>query len=62
VSPDAQLTPQLVPLHVGLPYELPFVGPGHAESHAVPQLVRPMLLSHVPLQLWAPARHRHFPF
>ena len=62
VYPEMQLTPQLVPLQVGLPNELPFVGPGHAELHAVPQLVSPRLLSHVPPQLWDPAVHRHFPF
>ena len=59
VYPDEQLTPQLVPSHVGLP--LPFAGPEHG-VHAVPQLVAAMLLSHVPPQSWDPPGHRHFPF
>lgn len=56
VYSDWQVIPQLVPLHVALP----FGGMAHGELHAVvPQLERPMLLTHVPLQSWVPAPHTH---
>jgi hypothetical protein len=53
--------PHAVPLHVAAPYALPFVGPGHGVSHAAPQLVTAVLLSHVPLQSCVPAGHAQLP-
>ena len=42
-----QATPQLLPLQVAVP----LAGVGHGE-HAVPQVARLVLLTHVPPQAW----------
>ena len=54
--------PQLFPLHVAVPNELPFDGQGQATLHEAPQLLSDVLLSHVPPQSCVPAGHMQAPF
>jgi hypothetical protein len=61
VRPVLQLIPQLDPLQMALPTELPLVGGEQAVVHDVPQLLPVDGLWHTPLQLSVPFGHWHAP-